>query len=69
MMHWIFTKKLENILELIMVESWMPITANILLFLMGLIFTAGGANVPSRLLGAACVVVSVLSLFANLGLI
>jgi len=52
-----------------MVELWMPITANILLFLMGLLFTVGGANGPSRFLGTLCVAVAVLSLFANLKLI
>lgn len=52
-----------------MVEVWMPITANILLILMGLIFTAGGANVPSRFLGGVCLVIGALSLAANTGVI
>jgi hypothetical protein len=52
-----------------MVEIWMPITANILLILMGLIFTIGGANAPSRFIGVICIVVAVLSLLANTGVI
>lgn len=52
-----------------MVELWMPVVANVLLILMGLIFVAGGANIPSRVLGATCLVIAVLSLLANLGVI
>ena len=50
-----------------MTESWMPIMANTLLFLMGLIFVLGGANVPSRVIGVVCVIVAALSIVANVG--
>lgn len=52
-----------------MVELWMPITANVLLIIMGLIFTMGGVNGVSRLLGVVCVVVAILSLLGNTGVI
>ena len=50
-----------------MVESWMPIVANTLLFLMGLIFVLGGANTPSRVVGVVCVIIAALSIVANVG--
>jgi len=52
-----------------MVESWMPIVANTLLFLMGLLFVFGGSNTPSRFIGLVCVIVSALSIAANMGVI
>lgn len=52
-----------------MVEVWMPITANVLLIMMGLIFTIGGANGPSRFIGVVCVVIAALSLAANIGIL
>lgn len=52
-----------------MIESWMHITANMLLVMMGMIFVVGGANTPSRIIGVICVLVAVLSLLANTGVI
>jgi hypothetical protein len=52
-----------------MVEMWMPVTANVLLILMGLVFTVGGANGFSRFIGVICIVIAVLSLLANIGVI
>lgn len=50
-----------------MVESWMPIVANTLLFVMGLLFVLGGSNVPSRVIGVVCVIIAALSIVANVG--
>ena len=52
-----------------MVESWMPITANVILILLGLVFAIGGANAGSRFIGVVSIVVAVLSLLANIGVI
>jgi len=52
-----------------MIESWMPITANVILILLGLVFAIGGANAGSRFIGVVSIVVAVLSLLANIGVI
>jgi len=52
-----------------MIESWMPITANVILILLGLVFAIGGANAPSRFIGVIAVVVAALSLAANTGVL
>jgi hypothetical protein len=50
-----------------MIELWMPVTANVLLMVMGLLFTIAGQNHQSRFVGVICVIVAVLSLLANIG--
>lgn len=52
-----------------MIESWMPIAANVILILLGLVFTIGGANAPSRFIGVIAIVIGVLSLAANTGVL
>lgn len=52
-----------------MIEVWMPITANVILFLMGLLFVAGGANTMTRMFGVIGIVISVVSLLFNVGVL
>lgn len=52
-----------------MIEIWMPVTANIILIMLGLVFVVGGGNAPSRFIGMIAVVIAVLSLLANTGVL
>ena len=52
-----------------MIELWMPIVANVLLALLGVVFVLGGANTFSRFVGMVAVLVAVLSLAANTGVL
>lgn len=52
-----------------MIEMWMPVVANIILIMLGMVFVVGGGNTFSRLVGMIAVLVAVLSLLFNTGVL